>query len=470
MLIKESLPDVLEYVNKLDSFDSNAIQLSKLQKNFLAFCMTAMLVLGSFCWTRMERATFKTVGARALGWMLHHSKIPWQKLWETSVILAINIAGLIGIIVIDDSERLRAKCSFILHALSKVKDKKTGGFSMAQNIVFIVFVTKYLTIPVGFRFFRPDPDWKSWRENDIKLRAQKIKKSLRPKKPIRNPDYPMRSTIAVQLIEEFKKLIPNVQVTALTADAAYLTSELMNGFKKCFPSAQFISQITKKNLVADAKLMKTGNTVSVEEYFKNKVPIETEVIFRGKNPKRIKMLSARLYVQSKATKFHIIALKYDEETEYRYLAATKLSWRAIDIVRAYAMRWLVEVVIEDWKVYSGWGKMAFQRGEDGACRGVILSLLVDHFLSTHPLQMKQLNENKPLWTSGSLCRFFQCRVILSGIEAILKTPDPTKELKTLFDDIEKVVDFRLSDKHMSGRDIGDFEESPNLMLRYKHAS
>jgi hypothetical protein len=61
-------------------------------------------------------------------------------------------------------------------------------------------------------------------------------------------------------------------------------------------------------------------------------------------------------------------------------------------------------------------------------------------------------------------------VILSGIEAILKTPDPTKELKTLFDDIEKVVDFRLSDKHMSGRDIGDFEESPNLMLRYKHAS
>jgi len=38
-------------------------------------------------------------------------------------------------------------------------------------------------------------------------------------------------------------------------------------------------------------------------------------------------------------------LKYEGEDEYRYITATDLSWRAIDIVSAYALRWLVEVFI-----------------------------------------------------------------------------------------------------------------------------
>lgn len=474
MLLNAPLSDATEFIESLCDYSSTnsnlKIKLSRTQRKFFAFCITAMVVLGSFCWERMERASFKSIGARALGWMLHYSLIPWQNIWETSIARIIKISGAIGVLVCDDADRIRAKNTLKLFGMFKTKDKKTSGFSMAQNIVFLIFVTKYLTIPVGFRFFRPDPVWKSWRENDIKLRKAGVKKSLRPKKPDRDPNYPMRTELAVELIENFKRIVPDAKVTAVVADAAYLTRELVSGVEKHYPGSQFISQICKTNLVSDGKPEKRRTPKSAEEFFTNKVPKDVEISLRGKEPKKIRMLSARLYVHCKGRTFHIIALKYDGESEYRYLAATKLSWRAVDIVRAYSLRWLIEVVIEDWKMYNGWGKMAFQRGEDGACRGVILSLLVDHFLSSHTLQLKQLNANKPMWTSGSLCRYFQCRVILSGIEAILKTPNPMEKLRSLVDNIENVIDFRPSDKHMSGRYIGDFEESPSLKQKFKYTA
>ena len=474
MLLSAPLQDVFAFMDEVchpdDGTPAPLVRLSKIQRKFLAFCMTGMIVIGGFCWEKMERASFKTFGARAMGWMLRYSIIPWLHIWEASIVRMIKIAGWVGFLVIDDTDRLRSKTTYKLFGVFKTKDKKTAGFSMAQNIVFIVFVTKHLTVPVGFRFFSPDPAWKTWRDNDLQLRIQKVKKSLRPKKPRRDPQYPTRFTLSVQLLEDFKRIVPEAQVTAITADAAYLSSELIEGAEKYFPDAQFISQVCKSNLVSDGKRRKRSIPKSVGEYFKNKGHVETEISFRGKNPKPVKMLSARLYLYSKQRKFHIIALKYDKEIEYRYLAATKLSWRAIDIVRAYSLRWLIEVAIEDWKVYNGWGKMAFQRGAEGACRGVILSLLVDHFLSSNSLQRKQLNANKPIWTAGSLCRYFQCKVILSGIDAILRTPDPMERLKELFDNITNVVEFRPSDKHMSGHYLGDFEESPNLKRKYKYTS
>jgi hypothetical protein len=186
--------------------------------------------------------------------------------------------------------------------------------------------------------------------------------------------------------------------------------------------------------------------------------------------KKITQVSARLFVHAHRRKFNVVALKYDGETDYRYLVATKLSWRAYDIVRAYSMRWLVEVVIEDWKGYSGWGKMAFQRGVEGACRGVLLSFVVDHFLSSHPLQLKQLKQGQPAWTAGTLQRYLQARAILAGVERILEAPDPKAALRSFVDSICDVVDFRPSDRHMSGHNIGEFAPAPSMIPRYKYAS
>ncbi len=44
-----------------------------------------------------------------------------------------------------------------------------------------------------------------------------------------------------------------------------------------------------------------------------------------------------------------------------------------DIIKAYVLRWLEEVFIQDWKSYEGWNQLAKQRGIEGSDRGVILS-------------------------------------------------------------------------------------------------
>lgn len=222
-------------------------------------------------------------------------------------------------------------------------------------------------------------------------------------------------------------------------------------------------------MVSDGK-RKPRPPKRVDVYFAGQTPTKTWISLRGKADIEVTMVSGRLFVHAHSRKLHVIALRYEGEEEYRYIAATKLSWRACDIVRAYSMRWLVEVVIEDWKGHSGWGKMAFQRGVEGACRGVILSFVVDHFLCSHPLQLKQLRQGKPAWTAGSMQRYLQGRAILAGVESIISSRDPYAQLRSLVDSIESSVDFRLSDKHMSGHNIGEFGPSPRLVPIYKYAS
>jgi hypothetical protein len=39
----------------------------------------------------------------------------------------------------------------------------------------------------------------------------------------------------------------------------------------------------------------------------------------------------------------IVAIKYDDEKTYRYLIASDLSWRTLDVVQGHSLRWLVEI-------------------------------------------------------------------------------------------------------------------------------
>jgi hypothetical protein len=38
-----------------------------------------------------------------------------------------------------------------------------------------------------------------------------------------------------------------------------------------------------------------------------------------------------------------VAIKYAEAETYRYLIASDLSWRTLDIVQGHSLRWLVEI-------------------------------------------------------------------------------------------------------------------------------
>jgi hypothetical protein len=114
---------------------------------------------------------------------------------------------------------------------------------------------------------------------------------------------------------------------------------------------------------------------------------------RGGTQRQVEVGSARLYVNSHNKKRFVIGLKYEGESDYRYLVASNLSWRTQDIVQVYTYRWLVEVFFEDWKLYEGWGQLAKQPGYDGSSRSLILSLLLDHCLLLHPEQKIRLENN-----------------------------------------------------------------------------
>lgn len=173
-------------------------------------------------------------------------------------------------------------------------------------------------------------------------------------------------------------------------------------------------------------------------------------------------MSKQIWVQSQNRTLHVVALKYEREAEYRYLTASNLTWKGLGVVKAYCTRWLVEVFFQDWKMYDGWGKLASQRGVDGARRGVYLSLLVDHFLLSHSLQLERVKSGFSAFTAGSLQRYLQTRAILSAVTQIFESLDPKKALEDLFQAIDKSIEFRPSDKHMTGRDFGDFV--PTLVL------
>ena len=135
-------------------------------------------------------------------------------------------------------------------------------------------------------------------------------------------------------------------------------------------------------------------------------------------------LSAWTKENKRLKKRMVVALKYEDESDYRYLVATDMTWRTLDVVQAYTLRWLVEVFFEDWKLYEGWGREAKQLDEEGSSRGLILSLLFDHCLLLHPEQTARIENKLPAFTVGSLQRKSQMEALLEFIRKLLEDENP----------------------------------------------
>ena len=175
--------------------------------------------------------------------------------------------------------------------------------------------------------------------------------------------------------------------------------------------------------------------------------------------------SARLYVCAHKTKRFIVAIKYAEEETYRYLIASDLSWRTLDIVQGHTLRWLVEVFIQDWKSHEGWSQLTKQPGDEGARHSVILSLLVDHSLFMHPDQQRQLKNNLPAYTVGSLRANVQVECLVEVIDDLVSCDDPQEKLKRFTHALHEVFAFGRSKKHMIHRQLGRLEPTPSLKYR-----
>lgn len=435
--------------------------MSTMQRAWLAFCVTAVLVTNSICWARFERASLGSYSLAALSWMFRHSKIPWDELLVASVRVILRHYGLnSGSLALDDTDNKRSKSARTLAHLYKLRDKESGGYVWGQSLVFLVLVTPKISLPVGFAFYQPAPELSAWYKKDKTLKKQGVPKKQRPSQPPANPLYPTKQTLALSLLAQFKTQHPDCKVHCITADALYGTAPFVDGASALFGGVQVISQIRSNQKV---RLHKREQ--NVHDYFAAHPGTPHTIRIRGGQEMVAIVGSARLYVCAHKTKRFVVALKYEGEDTYRYLIASDLTWRTLDIVQGQTLRWLVEVFIQDWKSYEGWSQLTKQPGVEGARKSVLLSLLVDHALFFHPDQHAQLTHNLPAYTVGSLRAHVHVECLVDVVKDLVVSEAPQEQLHRFTHALHQVFAFNRSKKHMIQRQLGRLEPTPSLKYR-----
>ena len=443
----------------LGKLKTNA-KLTQTQRLWLGVCLTGILLTNSVCWAKFERVSLGGYKIAALSWMFRDARIAWHYLLLASVTRVLEQHGITeGVLVLDESDRARSKRTKRIYNVHKQKHKLSGGYVNGQTVVLLLLVTESVSFAVGFGFYMPDPVLTAWKKEDKRLKGQKIAKKDRPVMPERNALYPTKTQIALRLRQEFRDAHKGIKIKAVLADALYGHSDFMDAASKLFDNTQVISQL-RENQNIEYK----GKKRTLKHYF-NDINKGVAVTLRVRGGKDV---SARLKVSAQGKKRLVVALKYEGESDYRYLVATDMTWRTMDITQAVTLRWLVEVFFEDWKLYEGWGRDAKQLDEKGSSRGLILSLLFDHCLLLHPEQTTRIENKLPAYTVGSLQRKSQMEVLLAFIKTVLEHPNPAEKLKELADLIDPVFQLMPSGKHMVGRDLGRMK--PTASLQYREAA
>lgn len=465
MLISEPLPFVRAYLEALDeqlrTHCGAQRGLSRLQRHWLGFCLMGMMITESFCWARFERASAGRYSARALTWMFRCAKLPWSWLLQTSVTVVLQRYGISqGVLILDDVTNPRAKVTERIGYAHKIKHPSSGGFVNGQSLVMLLLVTERVTVPVDVRFYQPDPLYQRWRREDKRLRRQGVPKRQRPQPPAVNPRYPSKLDLALVLLAAFRRVHPQVRVHCVVVDTLYSSGEFLDHASALFDGVQVIGQLRYNQ-----RVRYRGRPRAVAAYFQSFPGVPQRLRRRGGEPIPVHLGAARLHVDSHGKKRFVLALKYDGDDEYRYIVATDMTWRALDIVQARSLRWLIEVFFEDWKAHHGWVKLAKQPGEEGSVRGASLSLLLDHCLLLHPVQTASIEHRQPARTVGSLIHHTKVESLVQVIEEVIADDNPPARLQQLAETLHQLYPALASSKHMVGRDLGRLEPTPSLQYR-----
>src|SRR5262247_3932200 len=464
MVIGKPAPFVSAFVDAVDATirtHQPHHAMSVTQRTWLAFCITAVLVTHSICWAHFARARLGTYALAALSWMFRHSKIPWEHLLVASVRGILQHHGITsGSLIVDDTDNPRSKAAKALAYLYKLRDKASGGYLWGQSLVFLVLVTPKISLPVGVVFYQPAPELSAWYKQAKGLKKQGVLPKQRPPKPAPNAQYPTKQQLALRLLAAFKTQHPDIRVHCIVADALYGTGACVDEASAMFGGVQVLSQIRSNQNIRTGK-----RAQHVADYFATHPGTPHTIRIRGGEEVVVWVRSARLYVCAHKTKRFIVAIKYVEEETYRYLIASDLSWRTLDIIQGHSLRWLVEVFIQDWKSYEGWSPLTKQPGDEGARHSVILSLLVDHSLFVHPDQQAQLKNNLPAYTVGSLRAHVQVECLVDVINDLVLSDHPQEKLKSFTQALHEVFAFGRSKKHMIQRQLGRLEPTPSLKYR-----
>ena len=441
-----------------------ALALSRCQCEWMSIVLTGIVVTNRLSWATFERRSLGAFSQERLRWMFNLGKIAWSWLLQASTQLVITSYGLTeGVLVTDDSEKKRSKKTTKIPGTHKIKHKASGGYINGQELVFLVLVTGQITFPVGFRFYQPDPEMTQWRKENKKLKNDGIPPDQRPPKPALNPAYPTKQVLAAEMVEDFKKSFPSIKIKSLLADALYGDGNFMDQTEELLNGSQIISQLRNNQLI-----FSRGKWVNLKTYFARQSGVEREIIIRGGSKKIITVQAARLLVKAHGKKRFIVAIKYKNEDEYRFLVASDLSWRHEDIIRTFTLRWLIEVFIEDWKQHEGWNRMTKHQGEEGSMRGVILSLLCDHMLLLHPEQLARLKNKQPGMSTGCLIEHIKMNALIKVVYEVVKAKNPKESFDKFAAQLKRCLPERNSTKHMVGKELGRMEPTPSL--KYKKAS
>ncbi len=435
--------------------------MSATQRAWLACCVTAVLVTNSMCWARCERASLGTYALAALSWMFRHRKIPWDTRLVASVRVILRPHDITsGHLVIDATDNPRSKAAKALAHRYKLREKERGGYLWGQRLVFLVLVTPTISLPVGVVFSQPAPALRAWDKQEKALKKPGVPKKQRPPNPGSNPQYPPKEPLALRLREAFTAHHSPSRVPCLMADALSGTATFVDAAAAIVGGGHVISQIRSHQTIRVGK-----REQHVADYCATQPGTPQPLRLRGGQEMVATVGRARLYVCSHHTKRVIVASKYNDAESYRSLIASDLRWRTLAMVQGHTRRWLVEVLMQDWKSSEGWSPSTKQPGEEGARQSVILSLLVDHRLFVHPDQQAQLKNNLPAYTVGSLRAHGQVECRVHVIDDLVSSDHPQDKLKHFTQALHEVFAFGPSTKPMIQRQLGRLEPTPFLKYR-----
>ena len=124
-----------------------------------------------------------------------------------------------GILGLDESDRARSKRTKRLYKTYQQKDQMTGGYVNGQTIVLFLLGSDSVTIAVGFAFDMPDPVLSAWRREEERLKKNGVPKRNRPCEPNRNPNYPTKVELGLELLPHFQETHHELTVKVILAEA-----------------------------------------------------------------------------------------------------------------------------------------------------------------------------------------------------------------------------------------------------------
>ncbi|WP_300463807.1 hypothetical protein [Desulfobacula sp.] len=145
MFINAPLPFINSFIDKVNK----AIQeynpdkcLTRIQKNWIKFCIMSVLMTNTVCWFNFAKTSMGKCSFAALSWMFRKSKIPWEILLVSSTRAVLRRHGITeGCLGIDDTDKKRSKSARKISNVHKIKDKTSGGYIMGQSLVFLLLIT-----------------------------------------------------------------------------------------------------------------------------------------------------------------------------------------------------------------------------------------------------------------------------------------------------------------------------------------